>query len=316
MTPPVHTLMQLTYLVALDKHRHFGRAAAACHVTQPTLSMQIQKLEEDLGVILFDRTARPVAPTKTGGEVIAQARVVLAEAERLTAMVQEMTGEMKGELRVGIISTLAPYLLPLVIEPFSRRYPGVELIFEELLAERIVDFVKRDLLDAGLIATPAAESGIVDVPLFREPLVAYVSPHHELYDRERIRVEDLHIDQVWLMRKGHSFRDEVVNTLRHGNSDGAAGKAVQFESDNLETLQRLVDNGYGVTLLPWLAVQGHGSFAPEQVREFEGEPPARTVRLVYAKVLARRNLVEAFSDEVLSTAARVLPEGSILARRR
>lgn len=306
------TNVQLMYVVALDKYRHFGRAAEACHVTQPTLSMQIQKLEEDLGVLLFDRNARPVTPTELGRRIIAQARVALAEVERISDIVQEITGEMKGVLRIGVISTLAPYLLPLVIDPFSRRYPGISLVFEELLAEKIVDYVKRDLLDGGLITKDILDNGIVEVPLFTEPFVAYVSRSHSLYARDKLRMEDLHLGQVWLMRKGHSFRDQVVQALNSQHSNGTEEKAVQFESDNLETLQRLVDRGYGMTLLPWLAVQGEGSSAPDQVREFAGDAPRRKVRLVYAKALARRHVVEAFTSEVLSAVARVLPKGSLL----
>lgn len=306
------TLVQLSYIVSLDKYRHFGRAAEACHVTQPTLSMQIQKLEEDLGVILFDRSARPIAPTEVGSLIIARARTVLAEAERLLAIAQEKTGEMKGELRIGILSTLAPYLLPLVIEPFSRRYPGVSLVFEELLAEQIVDYVKRDLLDGGLVASDTSDTGIVEDLLFREPFVAYVSRNHELYDREDVRAEDLHPDQVWLMREGHTFRDQVVAVMDSSTSRPGDEKAVQFESDNLETLQRLVDRGYGMTVLPWLAVQGQGSSAPDQVRPFSGTAPSRTVRLIYAKVLVRRHLINAFAAEVLKAVTPALPEGALL----
>ena len=304
--------LQLTYLVALDKYRHYGRAAESCHVTQPTLSMQIQKLEEQLGVILFDRTARPIKPTEVGARIINQARVVLAETDRVGAIVHELTGEIKGELRIGIISTLAPYLLPRLIEPFSRRYPDVSLVFEELLEEQIVDHVRRDLLDGGLIATETTDSGVVERPLFTEPFVGYVSTTHELYGEETLRADDLRVGQVWLMRQGHSFRDQVVDVLRGTDGDGMDEKAVQFESDNLETLQRLVDQGYGMTLLPWLAVQGPGSSAPDQVRTFAGYAPSRTIRLVYAKVLVRRHVVDAFASEVLKAVSGVLPEGSIL----
>lgn len=309
---PHITMIQLEYVVALDKYRHFRLAAEACHVTQPTLSMQIQKLEEEFGVILFDRSARPISPTQVGSRLISQARIVLSEAERLSTIVEELTGEMKGELRIGVISTLAPYLLPLVIEPFARRYPQVSLIFEELSSPRIVDHVKRDLLDAGLIAVDVSDRGIVEVPLFTEPLVAYISRKHRLYERDHVRIADLHMDEVWLMREGHSFRDQIVQLLRRNGAHAAGEKAVQFESDNLETLQRLVDRGYGMTLLPWLAVQGKGSSAPDQVREFVGDVPNRTIRMVYAKVLVKRHTVEAFSSEVLKAVAAVLPLTSLL----
>ncbi|WP_412068927.1 LysR substrate-binding domain-containing protein [Rubrivirga sp. IMCC43871] len=305
------TLLQLSYAVALDRVGHFGRAAEACHVTQPALSTGVQKLEAELGVVLFDRTSHPIAPTEVGRAVVAQARHVLAEAERLEDLVSEATGELAGELRVGILSTLAPYLIPLVIGPFARRYPRVELVFEELVAGAIVDHVRRDLLDAGLVATPPPARGIEEVVLFDEPLVGYVAPGHRLYGRPELGVEDLSPDDVWLMREGHCFRDQALALLARGSGEPDA-KAVQFESDNLETLQRIVDRGFGMTVLPWLAVQGEGSHAPASVRPFRSPPPTRTVRLVYATTLVRRQLVRAFAAEVARAVASDLPPESVL----
>ncbi|MEP0547696.1 MAG: LysR substrate-binding domain-containing protein [Rhodothermales bacterium] len=310
------TLLQLTYLLALDKHRHFRRAAESCFVTQPTLSTQIQKFEEELGVVLFDRTAHPIMPTRIGRQVVAQARSVVAEAERLEQLVQEAAGEMEGELRVGILSTLAPYLLPLVIAPFSRRYPGVALVFEELPADRIAAHIRRDLLDAGLVATAVTERGIAEVPLFEEPLVGYVAPGHRLYQRKTLRTEDLHRDDLWLMSPGNCFRDQTLELLRGSAQaeppDAAEQNVVEFASGNLETLQRLVDRGHGMTLLPLLAVQVEGSHAPESVRPFQSPAPSRTVRLVHAETLVKRRPIEALAAEIVEAVAPILPEGSIL----
>lgn len=306
------TLLQLTYIAALDRHGHFRLAAESCHVTQPTLSEQVRKLEEELGAVLFDRDTRPVTPTTIGRQVVAHARLVLAEAERLREVVREQTGEIDGELRVGLLSTLAPYLLPLVIAPFSERYPEVALSFEELRAEQIVEHVRRDLLDVGLIATPTSARGVVAVPLFEEPFVGYVARGHRLYEQETIGTEDLSPEDVWLMREGHCFRAQAERLLESGATGGPDRKAVQFESGNLETLQRLVDRGHGMTLLPGLAVQGEGSHAPESVRPFRAPAPRRTVRLVYASALVKRRLVQAFAAEVTRVVAPVLPEGAVL----
>ena len=302
------TLLQLTYILALDRHRHFRLAAESCYVTQPSLSMQVQKLEEELGVMLFDRNVRPIAPTKVGKQVIAQARVVMADVERLEQITQEATGEMAGELRVGILSTISPYLLPLVIARFSGLYPNVALIFEEMLAAQIIEQIKRDLLDVGLVATSTSSRGIIEEPLFEEPFVGYVSQGHRLYSQETIQVTDLHLDDLWLMSEGHCFREQTLRLLQ-GTAPGQADqKAVQFESGNLETLQRLVDRGYGMTLLPWLAVQGEGSHAPESVRPFKDPVPTRTIRVVYAEILVKKHLVKAFSSAVRKAVTLVLPE--------
>ena len=306
------TLLQLRYAVALERHGHFRLAAEACHVTQPALSAGMQALEAELGAVLFDRTAHPILPTALGRRVVAQGRVVLAEAERLEDLVGEATGELAGELRIGILSTLAPYLIPLAIAPFARRYPGVTLVFEELVAEKIVEGVRRDLLDAGLVTTAPPSRGVAEVLLFEEPLVGYVAPGHRLFDRAEIGVEDLSQDDVWLMREGHCFREQALDVLAGGNARRTAARAVQFESGNLETLQRIVDRGYGMTLLPWLAVQGHGSHDPESVRPFRAPAPTRTVRLIYATTLVRRHLVRAFAAEVARAVAGELPEGAML----
>ena len=306
------TLFQLEYIVALDKYRHFRLAAESCHVTQPSLSTQVQKLEEELGVILFDRSARPVAPTELGRQIIAHARLVLGEVARLQALVQEATGEMAGELRVGILSTVAPYLLPIVIAAFSRRYPNVLLVFQELLADEIIDAIKRDLLDAGLVATPAATSELVDVPLFAEPLVGYVARGHRLFGQKTIRVADLSAEDLWLMSKGHCFREQVLSLLEVPEAEARSRGGVKFESGNLETLQRLVDRGHGMTLLPWLAVTGEGSHAPESVRPFEEPAPSRTLHVVYARILPKKHLVRALMREILRATAPYLPAGSQL----
>lgn len=306
------TLLQLTYLVALDRHRHFQKAAEACHVTQPSMSMQLRKLEEELGLMLFDRTVRPITPTEVGEQIISQARAVIADVERLERITQEVTGEMAGELRVGILSTISPYLLPLVIALFSKRYPNVSLVFEEYLADRIVDHVKRDLLDVGLIATPVSLRGVIEEPLFEEPLVGYVSPDHRLYSQSTIELTDLHLDDLWLMSEGHCFREQTLQLLQGEAPASHGSKAIQFESGNLETLQRLVDRGYGMTLLPWLAVQGEGSHAPESVRPFQEPAPTRTVRLVYTEILAKKHLVKALASIVRTAVVPDLPERFIV----
>lgn len=301
------TLLQLQYIVALDKHRHFRLAAESCHVTQPSLSAQVQKLEEELGVILFDRNARPIEPTELGRQIITHARRVLGEVGRLQALVQEATGEMAGELRVGILSTIAPYLLPIVIAGFSRRYPDVTLVFQELLTEQIEDHVQRDLLDAGLISTSVKSTDLVETRLFVEPLVGYVSRGHRLFDQPRITRSDLRKDDLWLMSKGHCFRDHVLELLGPQEHDPEPAGGIRFESGNLETLQRLVDRGHGMTLLPWLAVTGEGSHAPESVREFEPPVPTRTVRLIHARTFPKKHLTRALAEEILAATAPFLP---------
>jgi LysR family transcriptional regulator, hydrogen peroxide-inducible genes activator len=306
------TLLQLEYIVALEKHRHFKAAAEACHVTQPSLSAQVQKLEEELGVILFDRSARPVTPTPLGHEIVAHARLILGEVAQLESRVQEITGVMAGEVRIGILSTVAPYLIPIVIAGFSRRYPHVTLAFQELLAHEIVDHIRRDLLDVGITSGETTASDMVDVPLFREPVVAYLSRNHPLLQQRELRPADLDLQDLWLMSKGHCFRDLVLGLVDHSESDTDGQGGIKFESGNLETLQRLVDRGHGMTILPWLAVTGEGSHEPASVRPFRAPPPSRTIHLVYPKILLKKHLVRALTEEIVRSTEPYLPEGSML----
>ncbi|MDF1503767.1 hydrogen peroxide-inducible genes activator [Roseisolibacter sp. H3M3-2] len=300
------TLTQLAYVVAIDAHRHFGRAAAACHVTQPTLSMQLGKLERALGATLFDRTRAPVVPTPLGERVAAQARVVLREAARLAELAASDGGEVAGELRLGVIPTLAPYLLPRVLDVLAERHPRLTLVVEERVTDEVLDALRHDALDAALLASPAgAGSELEERPLFREPFVGYVGAGHRLAPRDTLDAEDLSLDDLWLLAEGHCLRTQAVRLCGEREARGAragslgAGRA-RFESGNLETLKRLVERGQGMTLLPALAAAELTTAAQQRlVRPFADPAPSRTVRLVRRRALRRPQLADALGAAVL-----------------
>ena len=205
------TLTQLDYIVAVDTFRHFATAADACHITQPTLSMQIQKLEDELGVLIFDRSKQPVVPTETGVALLTQAREVLRTARRIPEIVSESKNELRGDLRIGIIPTLAPYLLPYFIGEFIGNYPDVSVRIEEFMTEQIVERLRTGLIDVGMVVTPLGETGIAELPLFREPFVVYAAENHTLLQHETVTAADLQTDGLWLLTEGHCFRDQVAN---------------------------------------------------------------------------------------------------------
>lgn len=304
------TLTQLGYVVAVDTHRHFGKAAESCHVTQPTLSMQLRKLERALGVVLFDRSRTPVVPTDAGRVVAAQARVALREAARVADIVDAGRGVVAGELRIGVIPTLAPYLLPRVVDDLARVHPHLELVVEERVTDDVLAALRRDTLDAGLIASATGESGMVERSLFREPFVGYVGAGHRLAGRRQITGDDLSLDDLWLLTEGHCFRSQVVRlcserSRRHhlhvGEPAAAAScAATRFESGNLETLKRLVERGRGMTLLPALAAAELPTAAQRAlIVPFAGSVPARDVRLVRRRAYLKKHLVDAFVRAVL-----------------
>jgi LysR family transcriptional regulator, hydrogen peroxide-inducible genes activator len=297
------TLVQLTYLVAIADHGHFGRAAEACYVTQPTLSMQLMKLEEELGVTLIDRSLQPIRPTERGRQIVAQARAVLAECDRLTGLLHE-EGPLAGELRVGIIPTLAAYLLPLLAPALGERYPAIVLVVEELTTAHLIDQLLAGRLDAGIVATDENRPGVETLPLFDEPFVGYVGAGHPLSGGEHLQPADLDLDNVWLLAEGHCLRDQVTQLCRRPSEE--AGRRIHFESGSLETLRHLVDRVGGMTLLPLLATHFLDPSAALRIRRFDEPAPGRTVRLVRPRAGARQRLVDAFAAVVRERAGQVL----------
>ena len=205
------TITQLHYIIAVDTHRHFGRAAEACFITQPTLSMQIQKLEDELGVILFDRQKHPIEPTPLGVSIISQARVVVHEAEKLEQQAQAATGEIKGTFRLGIIPTISPNLLYRFISRFKNELQEVHLIVEELQTQQIISALRKGTLDAGILATPLDERGIKEIPLYYEPFMAFVPEGHRLEKDEFVLSSELDLNDLLLLNEGHCFRFSVIN---------------------------------------------------------------------------------------------------------
>ncbi|MFW5972661.1 MAG: LysR substrate-binding domain-containing protein [Bacteroidota bacterium] len=299
------TLTQLGYAVALAEHGHFGRAADACFVSQPTLSMQIRKLEDELDTLLFDRTQQPVRLTERGTQIVEQARIVLAERDRLLTMVRDEK-TIAGELQLGIIPTLAPYLLPVVTPGLLQRYPELKLSIEEHTTELLIESIAAGRLDVAVIATEETRAGIESTPLFTEEFVAYVGRAHRLEDSTSLCPGDLDAADVWLLSEGHCLRDQVAQICRRADRTSVHG--IHFESGSLDTLRHLVDRLGGMTLLPVLAtVFLHGE-AAGRIRRFEDPAPNRTAYIVRRRATARQHLIEAFADatrEFVTPALRV-----------
>jgi len=292
------TLTQYSYIVAVADHGTFLRAAKACHVSQPTLSMQIQKLEELLGAQIFDRTKQPALPTIVGEKVLAQARVVLREAARLLEIVAEATGEVSGEFRLGIIPTLAPYLLPLFVQSFIKKYPKVALVIEELKTEEITSALQRDLLDAAILVTPLGNAQLTEQKLFDEPFLLYVNKNDPMAKAGKIRDRDLPSERVLLLNEGHCMRQQVINICRLRQEEPKKIPNVRFESGSLSTLLRMVEKGLGYTIIPFLAV-AEARRSQAALVDFVGPTPVREVSLVYHRTFVKRSIVASLVDEVI-----------------
>jgi len=290
------TLVQLEYLVALDTHRNFVQAAEKCFVTQPTLSMQIQKLEEQLGVILFDRSKQPVVPTAIGSEIIEQARIILNESGKLTEIISERKGDISGELKLGIIPTIAPYLLPQVIVNFMSKYPAVQLVIWEYTTEQIIQQLKSGLLDCGILSTPVDDTSLNETPLFYERFVAYISSSNDLLKKKLIKAAEINPEDVWLLNEGHCMRNQVLNICQRKKA--ARGKQFEYNTGSVETLKRMVDLNNGLTILPELAISDLGPDQLERVRHFRSPEPTREISIVTHRNFLKRNLITILQNEI------------------
>lgn len=291
------TLTQLSYIVAVDKYRHFATAAEKIYVTQPTLSMQIHKLEEQLGVKIFDRSKSPVVPTEIGETIIREASVILRQARQIEDLARLSDGVLKGTFRIGVIPTIAAYLIPIFLRPFMDAWPDVELVFEEMLTSQVLDGLQNDTLDIGIIATPTDQSQIYLEELYNEPFVGFLSADHPLAKKEKLQVSDLDVSEMWLLNEGHCFRDQSMKLCKKEKKN--ENSPIRFESGNLETLKRLVEQNYGMTLMPALAVRDFNrDCSTALIREFEDPVPSRKVRLAYSRKFLKQNMIQAFRDAV------------------
>lgn len=300
------TLTQLRYLIAIAQVRHFGEAARRCAVSQPTLSMQMQALERSLGVTIFDRRKRPVEPTEAGQEVIAQARRVLNECDRLEGIAHEVRGAVSGTLRLGIIPTLAPYLLPRAAPIFASRHPRVNLRIRELITEQIITELTSGRLDVALTSEHAPDARLVSIALFSEHFVAFVAPEHRLARQRRIPVTALRTEDIWLLSEGHCFRDQVLQLCPAEDARVGAQRSLHFESGNLETLVKLVKQGGGMTLLPYLATLDLNESERRTYLRALVPRPRRDVRLLSRRDDHRRTLLDAFASVMLEAIPRQL----------
>jgi LysR family transcriptional regulator, hydrogen peroxide-inducible genes activator len=294
------TIVQLRYVVAVDNLRHFAKAAEYCRVTQPTLSMQLYKFEQELGMKLFDRSKQPVIPTESGKEVIAQARKILAEADALQHIVDQRHGMHTGELKVGIIPTLAPYLLPLFVQSFTHKYPKVKLTVHEMTTEAIITRLREGRLDVAILVTPLNENGISEQVLFYEKLIAYVSKKNTLYKKHYLLSKDIDPRKLWLLEEGHCFRSQIMN-LCELRKVGREGNFFEYEAGSIETLRRMVELNDGITILPELATMDLRSSQLQLLRQFKQPAPMREVSLVVHRDFVKKRLVEIFKKEIIGS---------------
>lgn len=290
------TITQLRYVLAVAEHQNFTKAAEKTFVTQPTLSMQIQKLEEELDILIFNRNKKPIELTEVGKKLVQQARNIVNESERIQDIVDQQKGFIGGEFKLGVIPTVMPTLLPMFLNNFIKKYPKVKLKIEELNTEAIIEKLKDGHLDAAIAATPLENEDIKERVLYYEPFVGYIPNNHRLNQHQKINVSDLDIDDMLLLEDGHCFRDGIINLCKM--QKGYNEDHFQLESGSFETLVKLVNEGLGMTLLPYLHTLDIKETEKSNLHYFNEPSPAREVSLIFNKSELKMHLIDALHSTI------------------
>lgn len=278
------TIQQLEYILAVDQCRHFAKAAEFCRVTQPTLSMMIQKLEDELGIKLFDRSVQPVKPTAAGVKVIAQARSVLHQAALIKDIVKEEEQSLKGAFRLAVLPTIAPYLLPRFLQHLAEQHKELDIRIQEMQTAPTLAALQNGEIDAAIIANEPLESNLEGTLLFYEEFFCYVSKKEAVYRKNLIRTADISDERLWLLDEGHCFRDQL---MRFCQREQVKLHQAAYHLGSLETFMHMVESGYGMTFIPELATL---QLCPEQkdlVRTFAIPRPTREIYFMTRKDFVR-----------------------------
>lgn len=289
-------IQQLEYILALDIYRNHVRAAAHCNVTQPTLSMMVKKLEDELEVKIFDRSSLPLKPTPTGEVILAKARQILQEIRNMKEYVRDEKDSIDGEFRLGVIPTLAPYLLPRFLNGFLKKHPGTAFTVTEMQTQEIIDQLKTSRLDMGILITPLDDKEIREIPVFHEPILLYTSENLDYYKKDKVDMQSLSTKDLLLLEEGHCFRGQVMNlcTARHNRR---ADSQLNYQSGSFETLKAMIDNDYGYTLIPELAVNTKS----RHVKRFHEPQPVREVSIAVHNTFAKEMLLIKMREAILKS---------------
>ena len=289
------TITQLKYCIAVAEHRNFTTAAQHVYVTQPTLSMQIQKLEQELELKIFDRTQKPIGLTAVGEKIIQQAHLIVAESDRIQDVIQQEKGVIGGSFKLGIIPTVMSTLLPLFLQTVLKGYPKLVLEIEEMPTQQIIENLEKGTLDAGIAATPLDYEHIFEKPLYYEPFMVYAPTHSKLSKEKSIIAEMLKHEQVLLLQDGHCFRNSALNICKIKHE---VPLPFEIKSGSFETLVQLAEEGLGITLLPYLHTRKLSDKQQLNLKSFETPEPAREVSMIYHQRKLKLHIIEALHDKI------------------
>ena len=286
------TIQQLEYIIAVDNYRHFAKAAEACFITQPTLSMMIQKLEDELGVKIFDRRTNPVEPTSVGKLILEQARTSVCHFNQVREVVNNEMNILTGDFKIGIIPTIATYIVPELLRTISDTESGINLIMQEVPTHLIVENILNGKLDGGLAATPLNHQMLTEMPIYYEKFYAYTSPLDSYAEDVEIDMTNIDICNLWLLENVHCFRGQALNLCKR-KQEGLECRTAKYESGSLDTLISIVDYNGGLTIIPEMTAMGLPEEKQSNLRNIKGNTSVREVSLIVSKDFVRRNVANA-----------------------
>jgi len=285
------TLQQLEYVLALEKTRHFVRAAELCSVTQPTLSAMIQKLEDELDCKIFDRSRNPVESTEIGKKIIRQAQEIVHQSNQLKEIVQAEKKTLSGFLHLAIIPTIAPYLLPQFIATFKNTYPAISLKVSEMHTDTIIEKFRLDEIDMAILSTPLEDSKILEVPLYYEKFIAYISPNEPIYERTELSASDMPLDKLWVLEEGHCLRNQIFNFCTDKPKQNST-----YEAGSIDTLVKIVDVNGGYTVIPELHIDLLSENQKLNLREIVTPEATREISVVIRHDFVREGVLNAVAE--------------------
>ncbi|GHT54540.1 transcriptional regulator [Bacteroidia bacterium] len=294
-------IQQLEYIIAVDNFRHFAKAAEMCCITQPTLSMMIQKMEVELGVKIFDRSKHPVAPTAIGKLIIDQARISLKHLKQIKYLVDNEHNTTQGTFKLGIIPTIAPYLVPAILEKQSSKYKDIELILKENTTTNLISDIQKGIIDGGLMAGPLNHPELEEYPLYYEKFYAYVSPLDEKYRKQEIDLDTIDINDVWLLENEHCLRGQIERLCQMKRKASIENISIKYESGSIDTLIHIVDYNHGITIIPEMHAMGLSEDKQENLRAFKNMTAVREVSLIVSKEYVRQTMLQIIMEIIRSS---------------
>jgi LysR family hydrogen peroxide-inducible transcriptional activator len=295
------TITQLEYAVAVANYHSFIAAAEKCFVTQPTLSMQIQKLEDELGIKLFDRNSRPNSITEAGAPIIEQARKILSECAKVYELVQAQQSVLTGIFKIAVIPSIAPYLMPTMLDAYNANFPDVKLHVKEMETDAILVALKNNEIDAAIVSTPLENNNIQEYPLFYEPFVGYFYKDNPILKKKTIKPVDINWNDLLLLNEGHCMRSQVLDLCSEHINQVQANNAFQYNSSSVDSLRKMVDKGMGLTILPELSLVDIHDDAHDQIRYFDDPQPVREISLITNTQFVKISLLNSLMEEIIKT---------------